>query len=155
MKNFKKLDRNKNVIPIDQFIINYLNDGVFLTCNDLTHKDLKKFSNPYVISVPFEYADACVELIYTGDIILVRDILGNIAPYINPNNLKILYQIDSVEKEISEIYKKRIEITSLLSEWQKLQKLLFDLNRIKETKELLEDLKLYKQEMREKDGKKY
>lgn len=139
--NIHKLDKDKNVIGIEQFIINYLNDGNYVTCFDLTHKDLKKFSSPYVITIPFDLLESYIDYIYSGIVIIVRDVLGHIAPYINPSDLKIVNEL------------KKIEQGSLKKE--ELSKFTLDLNRINSVEYLLEDLKNYQKERKDKNGKKY
>ncbi len=105
--NMHKLDKEKNVIGIEQFIINYLNDGNYVTCNDLTHKQLKTFKNPYVKGIPFEILDAYMDYVYEGSIIIVRDVLGRVAPYINPSDLKEVEAYYNHEKvsDIDRVYK--------------------------------------------------
>ena len=70
-KNLEKFDKTKDTIKMEDFVVHYLNDDVLVKCRRLTHKDLKRFDNPYVVTVSYEFASANIELILTNKIILV------------------------------------------------------------------------------------
>ena len=75
----------KYVISMERFLSNYY--GVtdlkmLLFLSSLTHSDLKEDELIKTTCVPF---DSILKMdIYTGEVILVRDTNGNIAPYKNP-----------------------------------------------------------------------
>ena len=139
--NLEKLDRSKHAIKMEDFVTNYLNDGILLKCRRLTHKDLKSFNNPYVLSVSYEFASSNVELILTNKIILVADCYGNIAPYINPKELKRIQNLDNIDEQIKKLKKLRInQLTHLMKLWSDMQLLLFEKKIIEDTISLLEEI---------------
>ena len=113
-KNLSHFDKIKDTIKMEDFVIRYLNDGVYVECYKLTHKQLKSFDNPYVVTVSYEFAETNIELILSNKILLVSDRFGNIAPYINPLELKRLESLDLIEEEIKKIKKIRINQLSKL-----------------------------------------
>ena len=140
-KNLSKFDKTKDTIKIRDFVVQYLNDGISVDCHKLTHKNLKSFNNPYVIAVSFDFASSNVELILTNKILLVSDYYGNIAPYINPHELKKLENLGSIEEQIIELKKIRInQLSKLLSLWGKMQVLLYEKSRIEGTIVILEEI---------------
>lgn len=153
-KNFKKIDRVKNTIPIEDFVVQYLNDGVLIKCRRLSHKDLKFFSNPYVVSVPFEFASSNIELVFTNKLILVSDRFGNIVPYINPFELKRLERMPIIVEEYEKLKKLKFKLYKLENLWCELQVLLYEKKQIEETLSILRDIKKIKK-IEELGGKKY
>ena len=153
--NLEKLDRNRHTIKMEDFITNYLNDGVILKCRRLTHKDLKRFDNPYVLSVSYEFASSNIELILTNKIILVIDCYINVAPYINPKELKRIQNLDSINEQIKELKKERIDqLSKLISLWSKIQLLLFEKKGIEDTLCLLVEVNK-KSKVEQLGGKSY
>ena len=142
-KNLKKLDRLKNAISIEDFVIQYLNDGVLIKCRRLTHKDLKHFDISYVVTVPFEYVSSNIELVLTNKIILVIDRYGNVAPYINPNELKRLENMNIVEFQLAKLKKVKFGLYGLAKMWSDLQLLLYEKKQIDETIAILKNINLY------------
>ena len=141
-KNLEKFDKTKDTIKMEDFVIHYLNDDVLIKCRKLTHKDLKSFNNPYVVTVSYEFASANMELILTNKIILVIDRLGHVAPYINPNELKKIQNLDVVDEQIAKLKKVRInQLKKLISLWSDMQMLLYEKRSIEATISLLEEIK--------------
>ena len=133
-KNLSRFDKIKDTIKMEEFVIRYLNDGVYVECYKLTHKQLKSFDNPYVVTVSYEFAEANIELILSNKILLVSDRFGNIAPYINPLELKRLESLDLIEEEIKKIKKIRINL------WGQMQILLYQKDQIEGTINILEEI---------------
>ena len=140
-KNLSRFDKVKDMIRMEEFVIQYLNDGVYVDCHKLTHKQLKSFNNPYVVAVSYEFVDANIELVLTNKILLVSDHHGNIAPYINPQELRRLKNLGSIEDQITELKKVRInQLSKLVSLWGQMQVLLYEKNQIEGTIEILEEV---------------
>ena len=140
-KNLGNFDKYKDTIRMDTFVSLYLNDGNFIECKNLTHKELKMFDIPYVISVSYDFVEANKELVLNGKIILVRDRSNNLAPYINPIELRKLNNLKNIEEQINNLKKQRIKYTSKLVElWSKLQMLLYQQQEISDTITILEEV---------------
>ncbi len=140
-KNLSRFDKVKDTMRMEDFVIQYLNDGVYVDCYKLTHKQLKSFNNPYVVAVSYEFADANIELILTNKILLVSDRYGNIAPYINPRELKRLETLGSIEDQITELKKVRInQLSKLVNLWGQMQILLYEKDQIEGTIGILEEI---------------
>lgn len=140
-RNLDYVDKFKNTIRMEEFITLYLNDGNFIECKNLTHKELKSFNIPYVICVSYDFADANKELVLNGKIILVRDRNNNIAPYINPIELKKINSLEAIGEQIKNLKKQRIKYTSKLVElWNKLQMLSYQQQEISDTIAILEEV---------------
>lgn len=140
-KNLEKLDRNKNVISIEEFVTYYLNDGIPISCKKLTHKDLKSFGNPYVVTVSFEFASSNIELVFSNKLLLVKDGHHNLAPYINPFEIRKVQNLDLIDEEIGKLKKERIyQLSLILEHWNKLQVLLHRKCQIEQTIKLLEEI---------------
>ncbi len=141
-KNLSRFDKIKDTIKIEDFIIQYLNDGVYTSCHKLSHKQLKFFNNPYVIAISYEYASSNMELILSNKILLVRDSFGNVAPYINPKELKRLEKMGSIDEQINALKKERInQLSELIKLWSKMQVLLYEKGQIESTIGMLEEIK--------------
>lgn len=72
-----------------------------------SHKSIKEAANLYEIKfLKIGFKDLTKEMVLTGEVILVQDHFGNIAPYINPLiSLKDEYQTSMDEKYTSyEVY---------------------------------------------------
>ena len=140
-KNLEKFDKKKDTIRMDQFVIHYLNDGVPVDCKKLTHRDLKGFNNPFVVTVSYEFASANIELILTNKILLVVDRYGNIAPYINAIDLKKMGKLETIEEQLDILRKTRInELSQLVKIWSKIQLLNYDKEQIELTMQILRDV---------------
>ena len=140
-RNLDYVDKFKNTIRMEEFITLYLNDGNFIECKNLTHKELKSFNIPYVICVSYDFVDANKELVLNGKIILVRDRNNNIAPYINPIELKKINSLEAIGEQIKNLKKQRIKYTSKLVElWNKLQMLSYQQQEISDTIAILEEV---------------
>lgn len=77
LKNYKELE-----ITMAEFLYNYCccaDQNFFKT----THDDLKRLL-PELQRVSFTTANSNSELLYTGELILIRDCKNNVVPYINP-----------------------------------------------------------------------
>lgn len=92
--NKKELEK-QNKITIEAFLRNYIeidNENIIDTLSSLTHKEFKKvckeIHNLHITSIPFEAVE--LEDLCMGNIILVYDTCGNIAPYKNPNQKGII-----------------------------------------------------------------
>ncbi len=141
-KNLEKFDKIKDTIKMEDFVVHYLNDDVLIRCRKLTHKDLKSFNNPYVVTVSYEFASTNIELVLTNKIILVVDRLGHIAPYINPNELKKIKSLGIIDEQIAKLKKIRInQLSKLISLWSEMQMLLYERKKIEGTIELLREIK--------------
>ena len=70
-KKLGNFDKYKDTIRMDTFVSLYLNDGNFIECKNLTHKELKMFDIPYVISVSYDFVEANKELVLNGHKILL------------------------------------------------------------------------------------
>ena len=82
-KALKQLFEN-NHISIKSFLMCYC--GIYSNqalSNKVTHDDIKVLL-PYLKRKSFEYVLKNLCEVYTGDIILVSDALGNIVPYVKP-----------------------------------------------------------------------
>ena len=154
-KNLEKFDKTKNTMKIEDFVVNYLNDGVLIKCRRLTHKDLKNFNNPYVMAVSYEFASSNKELVLTNKIILVIDSHGHVAPYINPNELKRIQSLPAIDEQIAKLKKNRIyQLTKLVNLWSEMQLLLYEKKQIEETINLLQEINK-NSKVEELGGKKY
>ncbi len=144
MKNKKTLnifDRKKDTISISDFVTFYLNDGITINCQKLTHRDLKSFNNPYVVTVSYEFASTNRELILTNKIILVTDRYNNIAPYVNPDELRKLEKLEAIDEQIKILKKVRLDqLSKLISLWSKMQVLLYEKRQIELTIDLLDEI---------------
>ena len=144
MKNKKNLnifDKKKDTISITDFVTYYLNDGQIIDCHKLTHRDLKSFNNPYVLTVSYEFASTNRELILTNKIILVTDRYNNIAPYVNPNELRKLEKLDTIDEQIKILKKVRLDqLSKLIGLWSQMQVLLYEKKQIEMTINLLEEI---------------
>ena len=140
-KNLSRFDKIKDTIKMEDFVIRYLNDEVYVECYKLTYKQLKSFDNPYVVTVSYEFAETNIELILSNKILLVSDRFGNIAPYINPLELKKLESLDLIEEEIKKIKKIRInQLSKLVNLWGQMQILLYQKDQIEGTINILEEI---------------
>ena len=140
-KNLGNFDKYKDTIRMDTFVSLYLNDGNFIECKNLTHKELKMFDIPYVINVSYDFVEANKELVLNGKIILVRDRSNNLVPYINPIELRKLNNLKNIEEQINNLKKQRIKYTSKLVElWSKLQMLLYQQQEISDTITILKEV---------------
>ena len=144
MKNKKNLDifdKKKDTISITDFVTYYLNDGMMIDCKKMTHRDLKSFNNPYVVTVSYEFAATNRELILTNKIILVADRYNNIAPYVNPNELRNLEKLESIDEQIKLLKKVRLDqLSKLIGLWSQMQVLLYEKKQIELTINLLEEI---------------
>lgn len=153
-KNLEKFDKKKDTIRMEQFIIHYLNDGVFVDCKKLTHRDLKGFNNPFVVTVSYEFASANIELILTNKILLVVDKYGNIAPYINPIDLKKMGKLETIEEQLELLRRTKInELSQLVKIWSQIQLLNYDKEQIELTMQILKEINSSK--LSELGGDKY
>lgn len=119
--NLKKIDRVKNSISMEEFLTHYLNDGIKIECK-LSHKDLKKFNNPYLMCVSYEFASANIELVLTNKIILVSDRYSNIAPYINPLELRKLEQYQELTNQLKYLSGENLKDKLLLYQLSEIEK---------------------------------
>lgn len=144
MKNRKNLDifdKRKDTVSITDFVTHYLNDGKLIDCKKLTHRDLKSFNNPYVVTVSYEFAATNRELILVNKIILVTDRYNNIAPYVNPDELRKLEKLNSINEQIKELKKVRInQLSKLIDSWGPMQILLYEKRQIELTLNLLQEI---------------
>ena len=140
-RNLGYVDKYKDTIRMDVFISSYLNDGNFIECKNLTHKELKTFDIPYVINVSYDFVNANREMVLNGKIILVRDKNNNIAPYISPIELRKLNDLENINAQIDDLQNQMIkcslESIDLLS---KLQMLLHQQHEIMDTIDILEEI---------------
>ena len=135
------VDKFRDTIRMDDFITFYLNDGNFIECKNLTHKELKMFDIPYVISVSYDFADANKELVLNGKIILVRDRNNNIVPYINPIELKKINSLEDINGQIEELRTKRVKyMAEMIELWSKKKVLSYQYNEIMDTIAILEEI---------------
>ena len=140
-RNLDYVDKFRDTIKMDDFITFYLNDGNFIECKNLTHKELKMFDIPYVISVSYDFADANKELVLNGKIILVRDKHGNVAPYINPMELRKIGSLDNINEQIIDLRKLKVKyMAKAVSIWNDLQILLHQHHEIMHTIAILEEI---------------
>ena len=144
MKNRKNLDifdKRKDTVSITDFVTHYLNDGKLIDCKKLTHLDLKSFNNPYVVTVSYEFAATNRELILVNKIILVIDRYNNIAPYVNPDELRKLEKLNSINEQIKELKKVRInQLAKLIDLWGPMQILLYEKRQIELMLNLLQEI---------------
>ncbi len=144
MKNRKNLDifdKRKDTVSITDFVTHYLNDGKLIDCKKLTHRDLKSFNNPYVVTVSYEFAATNRELILVNKIILVIDRYNNIAPYVNPDELRKLEKLNSINEQIKELKKVRInQLSKLIDLWGPMQILLYEKRQIELILNLLQEI---------------
>lgn len=96
-------------ITLVRFLNTYLNiDNENLS--KITHKDIKELM-PNLKRCSFKYAIENKELVYSGHIILVKDRLNNVVPYIKPNiittkfrnNVSMTIKENKVIKDIYEM----------------------------------------------------
>ena len=154
-KDLSRFDKTKDTIKMENFICQYLNNGIYIDCRRLTHKQLKLFDNPYVVSIPFQFAAANTELILSSKILLVYDSWGNIAPYINPLDLKKIEKLNEIEQQIANLKKTSInQLSQLVNLWGRMQLLLYEKNQIEETIAILEEIDKYSK-IEQLGGKKY
>ena len=112
----KELEKN-NCINLNSFLISYCgiwNDA--LVTGKISHNDMK-FLFPYLKKVSFEHALKNIKDVYVGNIVLVKDSYGHIAPYINPK-IREVNDIEVNEVNAETIYKegkfeKAIELENL------------------------------------------
>ena len=144
MKNRKNLDifdKRKDTVSITDFVTHYLNDGKLIDCKKLTNRDLKSFNNPYVVTVSYEFAATNRELILVNKIILVIDRYNNIAPYVNPDELRKLEKLNSINEQIKELKKVRInQLAKLIDLWGPMQILLYEKRQIELILNLLQEI---------------
>ena len=143
-KDLSRFDKTKDTLKMEDFIVNYLNDGNYVKCSRLTHRQLKSFNNPYVLALSFEFVATNAELVLANKILLVMDCYGHIAPYLNPHILKKIESLGSIEKQIIELKKIRInKLSELVSIWGKMQVLLYEKDQIEGTITILEEINRY------------
>ena len=93
-KILKRLFEN-NHISMKSFLISYC--GIYdqeLLNGKVTHNDIKLLL-PYLERKSFEYIIKNICEVYRGEVILVKDYLGNIIPYVKPNIKTMDYDIYS------------------------------------------------------------
>jgi len=146
MKNdlFKKIDKEKDIISIEKFIINYLNKGEEVYLEKMGHHDLRRYNSPKVIRVSYDFTQNNFDLLKRGTILMVKDSYGKVAPYINPIELEELHNLELIEKAITDLKKQRInQLQLILSRWLELEALIDEKNRlermINDLKELAKD----------------
>ena len=140
-KNLSRFDKVKDTMRMEEFVIQYLNDGVYVDCHKLTHKHLKSFDNPYVLALSFEFVSSNIELVLTNKIVLVSDRHGDVAPYINPKELRRLENLGTIENQITELKKVRIyQLSELINLWGRMQMLLYEKNQIEGTLGILKEI---------------
>ena len=106
-KVLKDLQKN-NSISLKNFLISYCNiccDEVLK--NEITHDDVKILF-PFLKRVSYKYVEKNLKQIYTGEIILVKDKLGNVAPYVKPeileyDDIDVDFYVDSKDETFEEI----------------------------------------------------
>ena len=102
---------------------------------------MKSFDNPYVLALSFEFVSANIELVFTNKILLVSDCHGDVAPYINPQELRRLGSLGTVENQITELKKVRIyQLSELINLWGRMQMLLYEKEQIEGTIEILNEI---------------
>ena len=90
---------NENAIDIKKFLIKYdLFEDVVLDLK-ISHKDLKLLI-PDLRTVSYERIIKDKKILYTGDVVCVRDSFGVVIPYISPSLTDtIVYKvIDTIDK---------------------------------------------------------
>ena len=138
---FKKLDREKDIISIEKFIINYLYSGEQIYLERMSHSDLKKYNSTKVISLSYDFALANFDLVKRGTILMVKDGYNKIVPYLNPMELEKILKLDSIEEEITRLKKERIyQLSQILSHWIALENLFYQKEKIEGTINLLMEL---------------
>lgn len=72
---------------MEYFIKGYVQiDEEIEKLKNATHKDIKFLNFDCVKTVPFEILSK--DRVFTGEILLVKDVKNNIAPYLNPLRLE-------------------------------------------------------------------
>ena len=102
---------NENAIDIKKFLIKYdLFEDVVLDLK-ISHKDLKLLI-PDLRTVSYERIIKDKKILYTGDVVCVRDSFGVVIPYISPSLTDtIVYKVIDTKTD-----KYEIEIDKLISE---------------------------------------
>ena len=75
------------IISLPEFLEKFIGiDTQLDVLQKATHRDIKFFRFENIKAVPFELVNK--ETIYTGEILLVKDVKNNLAAYLNPNRIK-------------------------------------------------------------------
>lgn len=156
---FLKKELDENSISLKKFLLIYYGMcDLELYNKPIKHQDIKKLF-PYIKRVSFESLLLDKNLLYSGDIIAVKDSCGNVAPYINPklNDLEnipnIEYSSDYIDPNDERIKKILMNEDLTKHELYMLSKLLKRGKRKKELRDIQKRLntnKLNKQKVKKK-----
>ena len=77
----------------------------------MTHKEFKYLTkaNPLVVGVYNGYVD--IDEVARRDYLIVKDCMGNLAAYLNPQNLKNLTKLEVVEKQLKIMRRSKLRLT--------------------------------------------
>ena len=102
----KKQVRKSRKIDMGHFLRDYYgvdNDKLISELCVLSHRDLKEVAPLYGINlVRTKFDLVAVDQVLTGTIILVNDVFGNPAPYVNPNRTLVWSEFDT-ELDLSNV----------------------------------------------------
>ena len=135
---FKKLDREKDIISIEKFIINYLHNGEEIYFEKMGHHDLRKYNSIKVLRVSYDFALENFDLLKRGTILMVKDDYNKIVPYINPIELDKILTLSTIEEEIATLEQENlVELDRQISHLMTLECLTHERKKIEETINLL------------------
>ena len=110
VENLKK-EMKKVCISLQKFLINYC--GIYsdrIHDIKITHQDIKELM-PQIKRISFEDLLKCKKELYIGNIIAVKDSLGNIVPYVNP-----MLELKEISQIYCEKYEEEVTIPELISD---------------------------------------
>lgn len=125
----------ENTITIREFVNDYL--GTEHECNNLKHKGLKSFKNPYVIGIPNDFAVKNPDCISRNEILVVLDTYGNPGAYLNPDLVKNLEKMEEYKYVLA--FLKKVRITNLENLQQLYDQFTKTVEKIDELEEIYKD----------------
>ena len=119
-KNINKFNINKYTLSMAKFITVYVDENLGeclgKKVTKITHKTLRIFDVPLVLSISFNYANEHPELIATGILLLVKDQKNNYGCYLNTDKLRKYVEFNNSENTIKndEISKLEEELKEII-----------------------------------------
>lgn len=119
-----KNNSETGVISIKRFIQQYF--GTDHSCSKLKHEGLKSFNNPYIVGISNDFAKKNPECVIKNQVIVVADDYRKIGTYVNPENLKMLLELEICKLQLKSLEKVELHnfygVTTLYEKFSELEK---------------------------------